>query len=93
MRGARDREAFQDAAGAVRVTFDEGYHASPLAGVATPLAAPAGRLDGRVVVEIKVVEGMPGWLEAALVRLGLPPEGQPFSKFKTAVALLYPLEK
>jgi SPX domain protein involved in polyphosphate accumulation len=87
-----DREAFQDAAGALRVTFDEGYHASPLLGVATPLAGPAGRLDGRVVVEIKLAEGLPAWLEAALARLGLPAEGQAFSKFKTAVALLYPQE-
>jgi hypothetical protein len=85
-----EREAFVDRAGLLRVTFDEGYHASVVEGAASPLGAPVGRLGDAVIVEIKFVQALPPWLVDELVRLGLPPEGQPFSKFKTAVPLLFP---
>lgn len=84
------REAFVDAAGRLRITFDEGYHASAIDGQASPLGGIAGRIGDAVIVEIKLVDAPPAWLVEALVRLGLPPEGQAFSKFKTAVPLLFP---
>jgi hypothetical protein len=86
-----EREAFVDTAGQLRVTFDADYRASPIAaGSVTPLAGPAGRLGDARIVEIKFVDSLPAWLAAALVRLGLDPSGQSFSKFKTAVPLCFP---
>ena len=82
------REAFVDAAGHVRITFDEDYRASAVDGTASPLGGPVGRIGDQVVVEIKLVQDPPAWLLNALARLGLPAEGMPFSKFKTAVPLL-----
>jgi hypothetical protein len=85
-----EREAFVDTAGLLRVTLDADYHASPvIAGAVTPLAGPAGRLGDARIVEIKCVGALPAWLEAALVQLGLDPAGERFSKFKTAVPLLF----
>lgn len=84
------REAFVDAEGRVRITFDEDYHASVVDGAASPLGGPVGRIGDQVVVEIKLVQDPPAWLLDALARLGLPPEGMAFSKFKTAVPLLFP---
>lgn len=84
------REAFVDATGQVRITFDEDYRASVVDGAASPLGGPIGRLDDQVIVEIKLVQDPPGWLLCALGQLGLPAEGMAFSKFKTAVPLLFP---
>lgn len=85
------REAWEDAAGLLRVTFDEGYRASRVdPGGASPLASPAGVLGPAVIVEIKFIQSVPAWLQAELERLGLPPEGQSFSKFRTAVPLVFP---
>ncbi len=85
------REAFVNSAGTLRITFDEGYRASLIAGTASPLDAAPGLLGDAVVVEIKFLVDLPAWLLDALAELGLPPEGQPFSKFKTAVPLLFPV--
>jgi hypothetical protein len=84
------REAYMDQQAQLRITFDEGYRATPLVGAASPLFAPDGRLGDSRIVEIKFLDAMPDWLESELVRLGLPVDGQSFSKFKTAVPLLYP---
>lgn len=85
------REAWVDARGTLRVTFDEGYRASVIGpDGASPLDAPAGCIGDAIVVEIKFTDVVPDWLVEALSALGLPPEGQTFSKFKTAVPLLFP---
>jgi hypothetical protein len=74
----------------VRITFDEGLTASVVGDRATsPLDHPLGTLADRRIVEIKFLETMPGWLIASLDRLGLPLAGQPFSKYKTAVPMLF----
>lgn len=85
------REAYLDGAGHLRVTFDEGYRASRIAGAASPLDAAPAMLGDAVIVEIKFTHALPGWLTGVLAQLGLPPEGQAFSKFKTAVPLLFPV--
>ncbi|MFN3428370.1 MAG: polyphosphate polymerase domain-containing protein [Candidatus Sericytochromatia bacterium] len=84
------REAYMDSQAQLRITFDEGYRATPLVGAASPIAAPDGRIGEARIVEIKFLDQMPTWLSDELVRLGLPLEGQSFSKYKTAVPLLYP---
>lgn len=85
------REAFMGTDDRLRVTFDEGYHATSVAdGLVSPLMQANGTLGDRRIVEIKFIDTMPPWLVAELVRLGLPPEGQSFSKFKTAVPLVFP---
>jgi hypothetical protein len=85
------REAFVDPDGQLRVTFDEDYRASPIdPGAVSPLQSRQGRIGDVRIVEIKFLDTMPSWLAIELVRLGLSPDGQPFSKFKTAVPLLFP---
>lgn len=85
-----EREAFMDPISQLRVTFDTGYRASPVVGAASPLVGPHGALGGVVIVELKFVQSLPDWLSAELLRLGLPVDGQSFSKFRTAVPLLFP---
>jgi hypothetical protein len=88
-----EREAWTDAHGFLRVTIDEGYRAAEVSPeVASPLLPTPATLPGVAIVEIKFLQAVPAWLTDALVALGLPPEGQPFSKFKTAVPLLFPTE-
>lgn len=86
------REAFVAADGTLRVTIDSGYRASVVAtGAVTPLPAPAADIGDSRIVEIKFLQALPDWLRTDLERLGLPPTGQSFSKFKTAVPLLFPI--
>lgn len=84
------REAFVDATGGLRVTFDENYEASAItSNGASPVRKPA-TLPGTTILEIKFVGEVPAWLTDALVALSLPVEGESFSKYKTAVGLLFP---
>jgi SPX domain protein involved in polyphosphate accumulation len=82
------REAFVE--GPVRITFDVGYQASAIMpDTSSPIDARPATLDGRVVIEVKHLDGLPDWFVAALETEGLDPVGQSFSKYKTAVAMLY----
>jgi hypothetical protein len=84
------REAFVDETGALRVTFDEHFQASAIAADgSSPLTAPRS-LDDVVILEIKFVGEVPEWLNEAIAALDLPVGGQSFSKYKTAVGLLFP---
>lgn len=86
-----EREAWIDETGFLRVTIDEGYIATAVqAGGCSPIDACAGRLPHSAIVELKFVGSVPAWLEAVIIGLGLRPEGESFSKFKTAVPLLFP---
>lgn len=84
------REAFVDPAAGLRITFDRDYRATALDGAATPLSRAAVSLGDAVIVEIKLVDALPGWLAEALAAHELPLDGQRFSKYKTAVPLLFP---
>lgn len=87
------REAFVDETGKLRVTFDEGFQASAIApDGSSPVTAPCA-LDEVVILEIKFVGEVPAWLNEALAALDLPVGGQSFSKYKTAVGLLFPLAR
>lgn len=85
-----EREAYMDPQSGLRVTFDTGYRASVVEGASSPLGRGQGTLPGVVIVELKFLHAMPAWLSGELFRLGLPAEGQSFSKFRTAVPLLFP---
>lgn len=87
---AYEREAFVDPESQLRVTFDQGYRTAPVQGAASPRMGPHGTLQGVVIVELKFVQSLPAWLAAELFRLSLPVDGQSFSKFRTAVPLLFP---
>lgn len=83
------REAFVDAGGHLRVTFDEGYRAARIDGAGSPLHEGRGQLD-LCIIEIKFVGALPDWLAATLIAFGLPEGGVSFSKFRHGVALTYP---
>jgi hypothetical protein len=85
------REAFVDSEAEVRLTFDTDYRASAIApSLASGLHAPTRGLPGTVIVEVKFLDEFPAWFAAALDAEGIPAVSQSFSKFKTAVALLFP---
>lgn len=87
------REAFVDPDANLRITFDEALGATAVgAGAVSPLGTPPGTLAGVRIVEIKFLDTLPPWLTTTLEGLGLPTDGQPFSKYKTAVPLLFPAE-
>ncbi|MNS26377.1 VTC domain protein [compost metagenome] len=85
------REAFVDPDAGLRLTFDTDYRASAIApSLASGLHAPARGLPGAVIIEVKFLAAFPAWFASALEAEGLPAASQSFSKFKTAVALLFP---
>lgn len=85
------REAFVAPQGALRMTFDTDYQASAIAPpFASGLHAAAKGLPGYVIIEVKFLADFPAWFARALEAEGIPVASQSFSKFKTAVALLFP---
>lgn len=83
------REAWIDPATGGRFTIDERYRAMPVGPCGTTrLDGTVGTLPGAAIVELKVRDGLPAWLEAAIEELGHDPAGRSFSKLKTAVNLL-----
>jgi SPX domain protein involved in polyphosphate accumulation len=85
-----EREAFVSADGHLRITLDAGYHASRIEpGLHSRADAAHGYLPGIGILEVKLVGAFPGWLAELLAASGVSPEGQGFSKFKTAVPLLF----
>ncbi|MFN3428706.1 MAG: polyphosphate polymerase domain-containing protein [Candidatus Sericytochromatia bacterium] len=85
------REAFVEPEADLRLTFDTGYQASAIApSLASGLHAPTCGLPGYVIIEVKFLDRFPDWFASALEAEGIPAVSQSFSKFKTAVALLFP---
>lgn len=84
-----DREAYVSADGRLRVTLDTGYVATRLTGLETPLGGPRSELPGSAILEIKLLDALPAWLDELLAAWGLPAEGESFSKYRTAVPQLF----
>ncbi|HEY9723405.1 MAG TPA: polyphosphate polymerase domain-containing protein [Oscillatoriaceae cyanobacterium] len=86
-----EREAYVSPDGRLRVTLDEGYRASRIeAERHSPLDAAQGDLPGLAILEVKLLGEFPEWLGELLLAWGIPSEGQSFSKYKTAVPVLFP---
>jgi SPX domain protein involved in polyphosphate accumulation len=86
-----ERTAYVSEDGRLRITLDEHFEASSIHSDNTSRLGEAhGRLPGVVILEIKFLGEFPAWVVEALNRVGLLCEGQAFSKFKTAVPMLFP---
>lgn len=86
-----EREAYVSEDGRLRVTLDEHFRASRIwPNNTSRLDEPAAQLPGVVILEVKFIGAFPAWLADELSGLGLAPEGQSFSKFKTAVPMVFP---
>lgn len=86
-----EREAYVSEDGRLRVTLDEHFRASRIYPDNTSrLDEPPAELPGVAILEVKFIGAFPPWLADELVALGIAPEGQSFSKFKTAVPMVFP---